>query len=164
MLGYFWGDNIKVTNNNIYSNGYHGIFIAASSGGLSGYTIEKNLISNNYYCGIWVVGPAFNVKIKNNHFQGNGASGVEFQFVLMSSVKHNNFINNGRNAWFVFSFYNVWSNNYWDDWIGIGPKCIEGLLIGFRNYPDPGDELNIPWINFDRHPAREPYDVSIPYV
>jgi len=156
MLGYELVDNVRVTNNNIHSNGEHGIYICSSSfPGICSYTIENNIVSNNYYCGIWITGPALNIKIKNNHFQDNGASGVEFDRVLLSSVKQNNFINNGRNAWFDLSLFNLWSNNYWDDWGGIGPKLISGLL----NLPSFPITYDLPWINFDWFPAKEPYDL-----
>jgi len=147
MLGYWYVDNVRVSYNRIYSNGCHGIFILGSGWpGLCCYAVEKNIVSNNNYCGIWVSGPALFIKIKNNHFEGNGASGVEFEYTYISSVKQNNFINNGRNAWFASSFFNVWSNNYWDDWIGIGPKLIEGIGQS-NNYR----------INLDWFPAKEPY-------
>jgi len=44
----------------------------------------------------------------------------------------------------------LWDENYWDNWIGFGPKLIFGRrgLLGNR-----------PWVNFDWHPAGEPYDI-----
>jgi hypothetical protein len=60
----------------------------------------------------------------------------------------NNFINNiDFNAMSHFNIlrlkpsHNNWYTNYWDDWIGFGPKWIPGLL-GF---------------NFDWHPVKTPY-------
>ena len=65
-----------------------------------------------------------------------------------NQIYQNNFLNNiDWNAMSHFNFWrltpsrNQWENNYWDDWIGIGPKWIPGFL-GF---------------NFDRHPAKYPY-------
>ena len=53
-----------------------------------------------------------------------------------------------------------WSGNYWDNWMGIGPKLISGMIIlqGFLL------DYFIPWINFDWHPAKEPYDIPVPEV
>jgi len=45
---------------------------------------------------------------------------------------------------------NHWDSNYWDKWIGFGPKLIFGR-IGLNGL--------IPWVNFDWHPAEEPYDI-----
>ena len=45
------------------------------------------------------------------------------------------------------------------------PKIISGILqipIGWPQYP--GEEVkvvNIPWINIDWHPAKEPYDIGV---
>ncbi len=53
-----------------------------------------------------------------------------------------------------------WIENYWDDWIGFGPKLILGLFVShgfFRDY-------FIPWFNFDWHPAKEPYNIQVPEV
>jgi hypothetical protein len=43
---------------------------------------------------------------------------------------------------------NGFDGNYWDDWIGFGPKLIRGAV------------LFIPWIEIDWHPAKEPYDIQ----
>ena len=63
-------------------------------------------------------------------------------------ITHNNFLNNyDWNAMSHFNFWqlkpskNTWQHNYWDDWIGIGPKWIPGFL-GF---------------NFDWQPTQTPY-------
>ena len=65
-----------------------------------------------------------------------------------NKIFYNNFINNvDFNAMSHFNFWNmkpsrnIWESNYWDDWIGLGPKWVPGFL-GF---------------NFDLNPAEEPY-------
>ena len=65
-----------------------------------------------------------------------------------SHIFCNNFINNSDfNAISLFNFRrmnpsrNSWARNYWDDWDGVGPQWIPGLL-GF---------------NIDWHPVQEPY-------
>ena len=50
-----------------------------------------------------------------------------------------------------------WDGNYWDNWIGIGPKFI----FGFINLGIPFFGF-LPMINFDWHPAKEPYDFYEP--
>lgn len=50
----------------------------------------------------------------------------------------------------------TWDKNYWDGWKGIGPLPISGflsLIIGKNRV------FTIPWIQFDWHPAKEPYDI-----
>jgi hypothetical protein len=69
----------------------------------------------------------------------------------------NNFISNyknmGFNAFLFKSFRNKWSNNYWDDWIGINsslnylPKIIYGTL--FEN------SRHKLLLNFDWNPAQK---------
>ena len=46
---------------------------------------------------------------------------------------------------------NKWDQNYWDDWIGFGPKIIFGEL-----YP-PWRVYGHIWTSFDWNPAKEPY-------
>ena len=48
-----------------------------------------------------------------------------------------------------------WDGNYWDNWIGFGPKLIFGSI--FLRVPF---FLPLPMINFDWHPAKEPYAES----
>ena len=62
-------------------------------------------------------------------------------------IKQNNFIN--TRPTFTSSFFNHWIGNYYYNWIGIGPKIIWGYCYIF------------PWINFDWHPAKEPYDIEV---
>ncbi len=55
-----------------------------------------------------------------------------------------------------------WNGNYWDDWNLRLPRSIIGekvLMLVLR----PGYGLKIvafPWFNFDRHPAKELYDIG----
>ncbi len=65
-----------------------------------------------------------------------------------SIIEKNNFIDNRIHVYFSFIFRNFWDSNYWDNWIGFGPKIIFGSF----------GPMVIPWINLDRNPAQEPYD------
>ena len=47
---------------------------------------------------------------------------------------------------------NFWIRNYWDTWIGFGPKILKGQM--FTEWV--GQKL-FPWINFDWFPASKPY-------
>jgi len=46
-------------------------------------------------------------------------------------------------------------NNYYDDWSGFGPKIIHGEFEYFF-YPT---WIEIPFLMFDWHPSKEPYDI-----
>ena len=107
----------------------------------------------------------------NNNINGNNIDscsvGIQYNGDLNSIVK-NNFKNYSKNGfWFTRSFgeqYNLllknkWLGNYWDTWIGVGPKIIFGLqAIPSVSYFYP---ILIPGFEFDWSPAKEPYDISI---
>ena len=79
---------------------------------------------------------------------------------INKTVKNNNFLNNGANinyitelGYIIKMFRSItFEGNYYDDWIGIGPKFIWGsiwlipILMVF---------------NIDWHPAKEPYDIGV---
>jgi hypothetical protein len=78
-------------------------------------------------------------------------------------ITKNNFKNYSINGfwfsrWFGEQFFlqlkSRWISNYWDTWIGIGPKIILGLQA--MSYMSV-----IPGFEFDLHPAKEPYDINI---
>ena len=77
----------------------------------------------------------------------------------------NNFKNYSQiGFWFYVSFYfpakNRWIGNYWDTWTGVGPKIILGFIIFELSIPDLIYILFlIPWVEFDWHPAKEPYNI-----
>lgn len=80
-------------------------------------------------------------------------------------ITKNNFKNYSRGVFWwgkLLGFINMilnkfrkkgWIENYWDTWIGVGPKIIPGVLPFF--------EARIPWFIFDWNPAREPYDIEV---
>ena len=87
-------------------------------------------------------------------------------------ITQNNFKNFSRGAWWtrsiLFSFFGAvitkkdqWIGNYWDTWIGIGPMGIRGwLVVGFVFvFFESGIGIAIPWFEYDRHPAKKPYDI-----
>jgi hypothetical protein len=93
-------------------------------------------------------------------------------------VMQNNFINNKRDIQFYIErpirrhrlrlLNPVFTNNYYDTWLGNGPKWIIGHAIIFYipiflpifpflfSLPIP-----IPWIKFDKYPALLPYDIEV---
>jgi hypothetical protein len=129
-------------------------------------TIEGNTFSNNS-CGIGL-NPSFYLKyrskIKNNNFINNGNNAIFYKRIpsIMDIIE--NIIKKSKIPSDHYNFFDLnnkyWDGNYWDDHDGDGPKKIngsiqtEGLFNQFLLY-------NIPWINFDFHPAKEPYEVGV---
>jgi nitrous oxidase accessory protein NosD len=63
-------------------------------------------------------------------------------------IQRNNFIENIVHATFSTPF-NIWDHNYWDKGIINNFKIIFGsIMYG-----------SIPWVQFDRYPATNPYDI-----
>ena len=117
----FFAGPSNIISHNIISNNNVGIEARSSS------NTKENILSYNTFIG-------------NRKGLGMKDSG--------SQILCNNFLNNTIfNAMSHFDFWrmkpsrNSWDRNYWDDWIGFGPKWIPGLL-GF---------------NFDWHPVDKPY-------
>ena len=112
-----------------------------------GFSVKNSISHNNIsHCGqgIFIEETVFNF-ITNNNITFCEECGFLLINSIFTSVKENNFINNSVSALFMKSIGMRWFHNYWDDWKGIGPKIILGY--GFT------------WVNFDWHPAQEPYDI-----
>ncbi|MBE3094066.1 MAG: right-handed parallel beta-helix repeat-containing protein [Actinobacteria bacterium] len=127
---------------NVISNGsQYGIYL--------GFSVINSISYNNIsHCGqgIFVEESVFNF-ITNNNITFCEDCGFLLINSIFTTVKENNFINNSVSALFMKSIGMRWFRNYWDDWKGIGPKIILGY--GFA------------WVNFDWHPAKEPYDIPV---
>ena len=146
----FWSTDTIVNGNTISNNKIKGIV------GRYVYNndIYENIIKNNGY-GIHFMNTVSNNTIHDNHIEDNTVYGIGFENISTdNTVERNNFINNTPgNAFFIipFSTTNKWNNNYWDK-ERIFPYPIFGLIqIG---------KLRLPWINFDWHPAKEPYSTQ----
>jgi parallel beta-helix repeat protein len=186
----WFGIHIQGSNNNnisyniISNNRLAGIF-----GGSSKQIIIGNKIMDNDN-GISLSSGSF-IVIKHNNISSNNVFGIQFDFVTNSSIIQNNFFNNKGNAVFVRSilgelrvklsnelFYkkyykqiydpyytpwkkNIWDGNYWSR-SRILPKPIFGSIritgrqTWFNDIPIPID-----CVNFDWHPAQEPYDIKV---
>jgi len=142
-----------ITGNNIVYNHMGGIFVNF----ICYYnTITKNNIQNNKEFGLSLYHSG-NTVIEKNNIQNNEGVGLEIVgFSDINVIEKNNFIGNGKNVILTLSSGNTWDANYWDNWIGVKinlpifqkfPKVIFG---GFPSF-----------INFDWHPAKEPYDIGV---
>ena len=144
-----WGVGISSSANNsivenMVNNSETGITITSSSKN----RVIDNLVRNNNHNGIYMDDSSYNI-ILSNSIKANQNQGIMLYYSDDNDVIKNDFIANGRHGYFWSSFDNVWENNYWDDWIGFGPKIIFGKL---NNFPI--------WLNLDWSPAAESYGID----
>ena len=143
--------NNTIIGNNISYNGCDGVYIIDSS--YSG--VYNNIIFHNGWDGIQLSSTSYVVKgmynkIAHNTISENGLIGMHiWGWCKYNTIEENNIIGNKKyNAHFVIpdrSYNNTWDANYWGNWHIPLPKPIFGLS---RIYP---------WLNFDKHPATQPY-------
>lgn len=145
--------NVNYIDKNFFNiDGGWGIHLISSSDN----TITGNDIQYNW----WAL--RLESSSNNNYISGNNIiNGIRDGIVLTDSsfniIKENNIMDNPfRNAFFFNSYFNKWSNNYWDDWSKNLPKPINGRITT--------PLFDIDWINFDWNPAREPYELPESYL
>lgn len=143
MPPYFYS-NSNIISGNLFDNNNVAMEIRANDTLITKNTISNHTDPNNL---IW---PALSLAGCNN------------------TITCNNFINNIRdanNVGYIFSPQelfnlrknrNVWDGNYWDRPRSL-PKFILSYIRYERGAPEP--TIFIPWITFDMHPAKEPYDI-----
>jgi len=143
---YFSNKNLIISNN-IFINNNNGFTLVCSSNA----KIYKNSFINN---SLWGLG--FYMSSNCDIFHNNITHGKKYGVVLYglshsNYFHHNNFINNSMNAYFILlSHSNKWNENYWEKPL-TNPYAIIGglgLLIPF-------------WLNFDWHPAKDPYNIGL---
>ena len=163
-------NNIIIMNNKIFNNNC-GVLLWASSS----ITVSNNNISNNER-GIEFDLYSINNLIKNNNIISN-EMGIGC-YSLFNRISFNNLIDNSVNAHictriYIVSFIipypligrpNLWYKNYWDDWVGIGPKIIKGEFLWGFFFPIELIGFPIPIRSYDWNPAQEPYDIQVPEV
>jgi len=173
---YYESNNNIVSQNFIINNIFAGILLGHSVNNI----IEFNDLIKNTGGGIYINPEANDNIIRLNNISYNGnktdptSAGITFDdksdgnqiynnnimnniegLLLCGNkniIRNNNFIGNEIHATFRDSWLNSWYLNYWDNLIGFGPKLIFGCFGKFER---------IPWVNFDWHPARKPYDIPI---
>ena len=156
------GAKTNLIFDNVISNNYHGIFVR------SGYRynkISKNMILNNAFCGIVLAYYSGETEIIFNHIEGNERFGLYIDKSEYNIISKNNFIDNKEknivSLCFLYQGNNPeWSGNYYDDYKGFGSKIILGFMKSTREFDSYTPYFWIPWINFDRNPAKVPYDIT----
>jgi len=156
-----------VFENNI-TNNERGISMGGDWGsGFNNSVYKNNIIDNEEGIILWSgwMGGGCNNNIYLNNIISNKkgiyiTSYFEEGFPRYNNISQNNFIKNYRNALFYCSsirWYgkNIWNNNYWGE-PREKPRPIFGRICVIRF----GLGL-FPWINFDWHPEKEPYDIGV---
>jgi hypothetical protein len=159
--------NIKIYNNIISDNE-----LGVDAG--HNYSIYENQITHN---NIGLSASASHLTyIYHNNIKDN-AVGIKTYNFQDAHIYENNFINNKIHAsvsrQVLISEIKIlrtvkqnWTHNYWDKFIKLGPKPIIGLqtlfiLVWFGVFrPFPFPIALIPYIEFDWHPAQEPYEIG----
>ena len=173
---YISGSFYNIISNNIcISNHANGIWMGNS---MDNKIMNNTLSRTKKYAGLtaWI---CYGNTFYRNNFTDN-QKGIQIRLGGNNTVIQNNFINNSINAEFrrlpnkeaankilfeiikAFSpddisnykiiYKNTWNENYWDKKASLYP--ILGYIDILRF-----EEFMIPWVNFDRHPAQEPYDI-----
>lgn len=147
-LGFMNSSNNQIINNEIKNGWAGGISFVDSS--------NKNIISNNVISNT-PVGLYFEIKcyfnrISNNIIKQCSEYGIWIIWSFLNLITKNNFIDNGCNAYFENSSFNLWWKNYWDDWSSSRPRPIEGIRYG------PILKTTDPWKTYDLRPAKAPYN------
>ena len=158
--------NTIITENTIQNN-QGGIYLSNIdhiSNNHYGYnTITMNNIANNSYCGIYVYLSFSNSICLNNIV--NNKLGIWIDWSILNKIQKNNIISNKRHVKFVTAFKTTWNANYWGK-PRLAPKPLFGISYRFSipfPIPIPVDlpivGIPIPGLQFDWHPAKEPYDI-----
>jgi len=148
-----------IKNNHVYNHPCCGIALKQ----FSNYNLIKyNLVIDNLAHGIMLgPGPTMRNIVEMNTVSGclpsplypNAA--IVLKHAFFNTIKKNNIIDNYRKVILDSSFCNLWWNNYWDKYLGFGPKVIVGWV-----YFPLKLKIIIPWLNFDWYPSKEPYDIG----
>ena len=162
-----WSNNGKILNNTIKDN-EEGIFIYGNNNLISDNIILNNKGGEEKGYGIYING--VNNIATRNHLAYN-YYGIKIEAENGNEITKNNFIGNVRHVNLKGSlrgYNNHWDKNYWSGSLfrGLLPKLLFGIGFGMVPIPGPGDLIFwIPWfsieIQFDWHPAKEPYDITI---
>ena len=137
--------------------------------------IHRNTISDCTYYGISIyLNASFQILIAENNFIENTKDVFFSNFINLTSKKGFSFLSKLHLDHAAFRYINDYSffdqrnqgrlikfdHNYWDDKTSFGPKLLLGLIqiIYPSLFQQSYNELLIPWILFDWHPAKEPFD------
>jgi len=171
-IDFDWDCINNIISNNLIQNNSKGISLNWRSN--SNEIVENSIINNE--CGIESILSNENKIMRNKFFENeqgvhcdnssnneiiknnilsNSQFGVNIIDSSYNKIEENNFMDNEYHAFFENSNNTLWSKNYWDNWNIALPKPVVG-----RNIVSLFNNKMIPWINFDWHPAKEPFDIE----
>ena len=144
-----YSENVTITGNIISNNNY----------GIAFYRVEDSIIKGNHILSNKKIGILFdlatipgqgcdNNSVSYNIIQKN-AIGIYLSFSGDHDINYNNFYQNIVDASYNSAGRIDWNHNYWNR-----PRILPKLIIGTIFY-------QIPWVQFDWHPAKEPYDIEL---
>ena len=136
------GEGTRVWAN---TNIQQGAVIGSGCNICDGSFVEKGAVVGN------------NVTVKHNMISLNKEYGVRLGGCSGNFIIENNFIENEESAYFIYIYEdqnNKFDKNYWDR-PRVLPKTINGFIVTMVNE----QIIWIPWIEFDWHPAKRPYDI-----
>jgi len=162
--------HIAITNNTIHSHNYGAILLSSCKNCI---ITGNELYHNSWGINIesnWAISREENNVVKRNTIYSN-YDGIFIEQSINNVITENNIMDNYNNAGFTGGIviergyeynpdrpcHNIWEGNYWSDWNFTLPKPISGRLE-ICTPIFPGRMFLFPWLNFDWHPATEPYE------
>jgi parallel beta-helix repeat protein len=150
-----------IKNNKIFNHPCCGIALKKYS---NNNLIQYNLITDNLDYGIMLgPGPTLKNTIEMNIISRcssksllSSNAAIILDLAFFNKIKKNNIIDNSQDVMLDSSLFNLWSNNFWDNYIGFGPKILLGWL-----YLSLETKIIVPWLNFDWSPAKQPFDINL---
>jgi parallel beta-helix repeat protein len=141
-------ENVSITRNIIAENNY----------GIAFYEVKDSVIRYNHILSNKKIGVLFTMatmpglQSENNSVYYNiiqkNTMGIYLEYSPLNKINCNNFYQNIVDASFGLSSWTNWNHNYWNR-----PRILPKPIIGIYYY--------FPWVNFDWHPAKEPYDIPV---
>jgi parallel beta-helix repeat protein len=149
--------NSIVQNNILKNNGISSIHMSTSSNNI----ITGNEISNSDY-GLSLYDDSKKNDVSSNNFVYSERYCILILNTGKNNFSQNNFIESGKRnvriLYYIWSLRrNKWNGNYW----GISKEETHVILVSISiRLPGRVGLHIIPWIEFDKNPASEPYDFS----
>ena len=144
-----YSENAIITKNIISKNNY----------GIAFYEVKDSVIRYNHILLNKKIGVLFTMatmpglQSENNSVYYNiiqkNTMGIYLEYSPLNKINCNNFYQNIVDASFGLSSWTNWNQNYWNR-----PRILPKPIIGTTFF-------RFPWLNFDWHPAKEPYDIYL---
>ncbi len=159
LIGILYGaSNHTIILKNIIESNEKGIYdnIYPFVAGSNNIKITKNIIKNNSE-GVSLVWskPAF---IRYNNVEDNSYIGIWISYSSESFIGYNNFYRNKKDVYLIELIdtnNTIINENYWGR-----ERFLPKIIFGKMRYGEGFFNI-LPWIFFDLHPAKEPFDIAV---